>query len=106
MPRENRHFLLAYGNMVFNGFGPRNEFFEAAVADAEPVLAWLQCQMQRGAFAPAGFGAAIHIAADSGELTREEAPMIAHSLLSAGVDTTVSGLGAAVYCLARFPEQF
>ncbi len=52
MPRENRHFLLPYGNMVFNAFGPRNEFFEAAVADAEPVLAWLQRQMQRDAFAP------------------------------------------------------
>ena len=51
MPRENRHFLLPYGNMVFNSFGPRNEFFEAAVADAAPVLAWLQRQMQRDAFA-------------------------------------------------------
>jgi cytochrome P450 len=106
MPRENRHFLLPYGNMVFNSFGPRNEFFEAAVADAEPVLAWLQRQMQRDAFAPEGFGAAIHRASDSGELTREEAPIVARSLLSAGVDTTVSGIGAAVYCLARFPEQF
>ena len=27
------------------------------------------------------------------------------SLLSAGLDTTVNGIGAAVYCLARFPEQ-
>ena len=27
------------------------------------------------------------------------------SLLSAGIDTTVNGIGAAVYCLARFPEQ-
>jgi cytochrome P450 len=26
--------------------------------------------------------------------------------LTAGVDTTVSGLGAAIYCLARFPDQF
>jgi len=106
MPRENRHFLLPYGNMVFNAFGPRNEFFEAAFADAEPVLAWLQQQMQREAFAPGGFGAAIHAASDSGELTVEEAPIIARSLLGAGVDTTVSGLGAAIYCLARFPEQF
>jgi cytochrome P450 len=106
MPRENRHFLLPYGNMVFNSFGPRNEFFEAAVADAEPVLAWLQRQMQRDAFAPGGFGAAIHAASDIGELTEEEAPIIARSLLTAGVDTTVSGIGAAVYCLARFPEQF
>ena len=106
MPRENRHFLLPYGNMVFNSFGPRNEFFEAAVADAEPVLAWLQRQMQRDALAPGGFGAAIHAASDTGELTQEEAPIVARSLLTAGVDTTVSGIGAAVYCLARFPEQF
>jgi cytochrome P450 len=106
MPRENRHFLLPYGNMVFNAFGPRNAFFEAALADAEPVLVWLQQQMQRDAFAPGGFGAAIHAASDTGELTVEEAPIIARSLLGAGVDTTVSGLGAAVYCLARFPEQF
>ena len=106
MRRENRHFLLPYGNMVFNSFGPRNEFFEAAVADAEPVLAWLQRQMQRDAFAPGGFGDAIHAASDTGELTEEEAPVVARSLLTAGVDTTVSGIGAAVYCLARFPEQF
>jgi cytochrome P450 len=106
MPRENRQFLLPYGNMVFNAFGPRNEFFEAALADAEPVLAWLQRQMQRDAFAPGGFGAAIHAASDTGELSEEEAPIIARSLLSAGVDTTVSGIGAAVYCLARFPEEF
>jgi hypothetical protein len=31
MPRENRRFLLPYGNMVFNSFGPRNQFFEEAV---------------------------------------------------------------------------
>jgi cytochrome P450 len=106
MPRENRHFLLRYGNMVFNSFGPRNEFFVAAVADAEPVLAWLNRQMQRGAFAPGGFGAAIHAASDTGELAEEEAPIVARSLLTAGVDTTVGGIGAALYCLARFPEQF
>jgi 4-methoxybenzoate monooxygenase (O-demethylating) len=106
MPRENRHFLLPFGNMVFNSFGPRNEFFEEAVANAGPVLAWLQRQMQRDAFAPGGFGAAIHAASDTGELSQEEAPIVARSLLTAGIDTTVSGIGAAVYCLARFPEQF
>src|SRR5215831_12123209 len=47
-----------------------------------------------------------HAARDTGELTEEEAPIVARSLLTAGVDTTVSGIGAAVYCLARFPEQF
>jgi len=28
------------------------------------------------------------------------------SLLSAGLDTTVNGIGAALYCLARFPDQW
>jgi len=106
MPRDNRRYLLPYGNMVFNSFGPKNEFFESSVRDAAPVLEWLQHQMQRESFAPSGFGAAIHGAVDTGELTAEEAPLVARSLLSAGVDTTVSGLGAAIYCLARFPEQF
>ena len=106
MPPENRRFLLPFGNMVFNSFGPHNEFFHEAVKDAEPVLAWLQDQMQRQSFAPGGFGAEIHAAVDTGELTAEEAPGVARSLLTAGVDTTVSGIGAAVFCLARFPDQF
>jgi len=106
MPRENRRFLLPYGNMVFNSFGPRNEFFQAALQDATPVLEWVQAQSRREALSPSGFGAAIHAAADSGDVTQDEAEILVRSLLTAGVDTTVNGIGAAVYCLARFPEQF
>lgn len=106
MPKENRRYLLPYGNMVFNSFGPRNAFFDKAVENAAPVLAWLGKQMQRESLAPHGFGAEIHAAVDSGELTAEEAPLVVRSLLTAGVDTTVNGLGAALYCLARFPEQW
>jgi 4-methoxybenzoate monooxygenase (O-demethylating) len=106
MPRENRRYLLPYGNMVFNSFGPRNAFFEHAVRDAEPVLAWVQAQSQRDALSANGFGAAVHAWADRGVLTPDEAPVVVRSILTAGVDTTVSGIGAAVYCLARFPEQY
>ena len=106
MPRENRRHLLPYGNMLFNSFGPHNALFQDAVQDAAPVLEWVQAQSRRENLAPAGFGAEIHAAADAGELTHEEAPMVVRSLLSAGVDTTVSGLGAALFCLATHPEQF
>jgi len=103
---ENRRHLLPYGNIAFNAFGPRNAFLSEAMRDAEPVLAWVQAQVQRDALAPDGFGAAVHAAADAGMLTQEEAPLVVRSILTAGVDTTVSGIGAAVYCLARFPDQF
>ena len=106
MPPENRRFLLPYGNMVFNSFGPRNAFFEAALADAEPVLAWVQAQSRRDALSPTGFGAAIHAAVDGGDFSVAEAEILVRSLLTAGVDTTVNGLCAAVYCLARFPAAF
>lgn len=106
MPRENRRHLLPYGNMVFNSFGPRNALFEAAVLDAAPVLEWVQTQSRRENLAPTGFGAGIHAAADTGELTADETPQVVRSVLTAGVDTTVSGIGAALYCLARFPEQW
>ena len=91
MPGENRRYLLPYGNMVFNSFGPRNSFFEEAVRDAEPVLAWVQAQSQRAALSPDGFGAAVHAAADAGLLTADEAPIVVRPILTAGVDTTVSG---------------
>jgi 4-methoxybenzoate monooxygenase (O-demethylating) len=106
MPRENRHHLLPFGNMVFNSFGPRNALLERAIADAREAVAWVFEQSKRENLAPEGFGAGIHAAADIGELTAEETPQVVRSVLTAGVDTTVSGIGAAIYCLARFPDQF
>ena len=48
----------------------------------------------------------IHAAADNGEITRQEAELLVRSLLSAGFDTTVHGLGAAIRSLAMNPDQF
>jgi cytochrome P450 len=45
-------------------------------------------------------------AVDSGELTEDEAGMLVRSFLSAGIDTTVYGLGNALYCFAGHPEQW
>ena len=50
--------------------------------------------------------AKIWAAADSGDLTPEQAPLIVRSLLSAGVDTTVHGLRRVLYALATYPEQW
>ena len=69
MPRENRHHLLPFGNMVFNSFGPRNAFLEKAIAEAREAVAWVFEQSKRESLAPDGFGAGIHAAADTGELT-------------------------------------
>ncbi len=106
LPRDGRENLLPYGSTVFNVFGPRNALFDAAVRDAAPLNGWVAWACRRENLVPGGFGAEIHAAADAGELTAEEAPMVVRSLLTAGVDTTVGGIGAALHCLARNPGQW
>jgi cytochrome P450 len=66
----------------------------------------VQAQCQRENLAPGGFGACIHARVDTADITAAEAPLLVRSLLSAGLDTTVYGIGAAIYCLARFPQEW
>jgi cytochrome P450 len=103
---QGRENLLPYGSMVFNSFGPRNDLFDQAMANAGPVRDWIMSKCSRAALAPGGLGMQIFEAVDAGELTEAEAGMLVRSFLSAGIDTTVYGLGNALYCFARHPEQW
>jgi 4-methoxybenzoate monooxygenase (O-demethylating) len=103
---QGRENLLAYGGMVFNSFGPRNDLFQQAMANAGAVRDWIMSKCSRAALAPGGLGMQIFDAVDAGELSEEEAGMLVRSFLSAGVDTTVYGLGNALYCLAHYPGQW
>jgi len=98
--------LLPYGGMVFNAFGPRNAHFTAAMAEAAKVIAYINGQCAREALSSDGLGATIWAAVDTGEITAEEAPLLVRSLLSAGLDTTVVGIGNALYAFATNPEQW
>jgi 4-methoxybenzoate monooxygenase (O-demethylating) len=106
VPEEGRENLLPYGEMVFNGFGPHNELFEAAMENAEDVQEWIMASCRREVLSPGGFGEQIYEAADEGKITEEQAMMLVRSFLSAGLDTTVSALGNAVYLLATYPDQW
>ncbi len=103
---EGRENLLLYGDMVFNANGPRNELLAKSTERVGPVTEWIMRRCQRDMLAPGGFGAQIWEAADRGDITHEQAPMLVRSLLSAGVDTTINGLGNALFCLATHPEEY
>jgi cytochrome P450 len=103
--KDGREHLLPYAGTVFNAFGPDNELRRKAIERAAPHVAWVTEQCRRANLAPGAIGASVHAAVDTGEITAEEATLLVRSLLSAGLDTTVYALGAAIFCLARFPGE-
>jgi 4-methoxybenzoate monooxygenase (O-demethylating) len=106
LSKQGREHLLPYAATAFNMFGPDNELRRAALAQIVPHVEWISSQCKREALSDDGIGAAIHAEADAGEVTRQEAELLVRSLLSAGFDTTVHGLGAALRQLAINPDQF
>ncbi|MFF0086672.1 cytochrome P450 [Streptomyces canus] len=103
---DGREHLLPYGNMAFNAFGPRNDLVAADAHRVAELSAWVNAQCTREALSDDGFGARIWAAADRGDLTYEQAPLVVRSLLTAGVDTTVHGLAACLYAFATHPGEW
>lgn len=106
IPQEGRENLLPYGDHLFNAFGPANDLLEKGAPRVAELSGWVNAQCQRDVLTGEGFGAAIWAASDHGDITSEQAPLVVRSLLSAGVDTTVHGIGALLYCLASNPDQW
>ncbi|HEY8578890.1 MAG TPA: cytochrome P450, partial [Beijerinckiaceae bacterium] len=103
---EGRENLLLYGSMVFNALGPDNGPRRASMAHAPTVVPWINARCARDAITADGFAATIYEAVGTGELTEAEAGMLVRSLLSAGVDTTVTGIGSALWCFATNPGEY
>jgi cytochrome P450 len=55
---------------------------------------------------PDGWGAQVYEAADRGECSNDEAERLVRSFLTAGVDTTVNGIGTAIHAFAQFPDEW
>jgi cytochrome P450 len=98
--------LIDYGAMVFNALGPDNDLRRAAMSKGPVVGPWVNAACKRENLTEDGIGAIIHSAVDKDELGEVEAEMLVRSLLSAGVDTTVTGIGNALLCLAQNPSEW
>ncbi|WP_217376616.1 cytochrome P450 [Paenarthrobacter ureafaciens] len=106
IPQEGREDLLPYGDHVFNAFGPPNELVEKGAQRVAELSASIAAKCSRNELSEDGFGSQIWAAADRGDITEAQAPLIVRSLLTAGVDTTVNGLAAVLYAFATNPDQW
>lgn len=98
--------LLTYAATAFNAFGPRNRLLEESLASAVEATAWVAEACRRENLLPGGWGMQVHLAADRGECSPDEADRLVRSFLTAGLDTTVNGIANVVHALARHPAQW
>jgi cytochrome P450 len=103
---DGRENLLAYGNMVFNSFGPRNDVFLESTEEADAVRDWIMQRCERDALSPSGLGREVYAGVDAGEISADEAILLVRSLLSAGVDTTVDAIGSILLCFGKHPSEW
>ncbi|MEH6646233.1 cytochrome P450 [Sulfitobacter sp.] len=106
MKDGNPRHLVDYGAMVFNSLGPDNPIRQASLGRAPQIIAWITKACARDRLLKGGMGEMLYKAADAGEITQEEAGFLVRSFLSAGVDTTVTAIGNALYCLGRNPQEY
>jgi len=106
IPKTGRQNLLPYGDHLFNAFGPPNELVAKGNPRVPELSAWVNAQCARDVLSNDGLGAQVWAAADHGDITHEQAPLLVRSMLSAGVDTTVQGIAAVLYAFATNPDQW
>ena len=103
---EGRENLLDYGDVVFNTFGPQNELYWDTMNKAGPVLEWVVKACKRENLKPGLMGMQMYEAADTGEITQDEAVLLVLSILSAGSDSTIVSLMNTLSAFSKFPEQW
>jgi 4-methoxybenzoate monooxygenase (O-demethylating) len=101
-----REHLIPYGTTAFNAFGPRNALLERSLAAAVEATAWVADSCKRENLTEGGWGIHVYEAADRGDCSHAEAERLVRSFLTAGVDTTVNGIGNMVHAFAQHPKQW
>ena len=106
LKKIDKETLLGYGAMVFNALGPDNEFRKDAMAKGLSVLEKINKQCLEENIDAGGLAKEIYRSTAENSEEDQLAGMLVRSLLSAGIDTTVSAIGNLLWCFAENPEQF
>jgi cytochrome P450 len=104
-PEEGREKLLDWAAATFNGFGPPNQRTNAAAPGIVEMAAF--AEHVASSEPPEGsMAAGILEAVARGDLSAEQCPMAIIDYLGPSLDTTISGVGNAVWLFATHPEQW
>jgi len=106
LPSGGEEHLMAYATSVFNAFGPRNATFLESQIGLEPALQWIAEACRYENLSPGGWGRDVHHFAEEAGMDVADRELLVRSFLSAGVDTTINGIGNLLHAFSLHPEQW
>jgi cytochrome P450 len=104
-PEEGRAKLLDWAAATFNGFGPPNERTNAAAPGIVEMAAFAE-RVASSELPEGSMAAGILEAVARGDLSAGQCPMAIIDYLGPSLDTTISGLGNAIWLFATHPVQW
>jgi cytochrome P450 len=107
LDREGRENMLYWAAGIFDAFGPLpNPRTEAGLELAQSVISYVTQRVRRENMVPGGWGEALFLAADRGEISEINARMMLVDYLTPSLDTTINATSAAIELFATFPGEW
>ena len=106
LPKDQRARLLEWASDSFTVFGPFNEMTQAALPRLAELVEYLTKTAARDNLVPGSWGAAFYEAGDRGDLDPAWCMELVHAVATAGIDTTISAIGSALWLLAENPGEW
>ncbi|MEV8291047.1 cytochrome P450 [Streptomyces niveus] len=106
LPESTRPKLVAQGAAVFDMFGPANARYRAAAPLATAMMTFLSTEVSRDTVRPGSWMADLYRAADDGDIAEDDVVPLMSAYTTAGMDTTIHGITAALHHLAHHQRYY
>lgn len=104
---EGRERMLEWAAGIFGAFGPLSSPRTLTGLDiAQQVISYVLERVERANLVPGGWGEALFMAADRGEISEHTARMMLVDYLTPSLDTTINATSAAIELFAANPGEW
>ncbi|MFF4258759.1 cytochrome P450 [Streptomyces sp. NPDC001663] len=106
LTEEARGPWLSFADAAFNTFGPFNARAQASIPFVSQMFGYLNTVMVPENLRPDGWAAAIHQAAEQGEIEAASVVPLLSAYVIASMDTTINAIGNTILLFARHPQAY
>ena len=106
LPEEGRERMLIWAAANFDCFGPPTDRSASSTGVFQEMVDYAMTQCVRGKLKPGGWADMLLDAANAGEISNQEAQLMALSYVAPSLDTTIFATSSAIWLFAQYPYQW